>query len=237
MWVHRCRKHEDQETRFQGNQRPVYFPSHKQAPSRTVWCGLRKRGTRWCNAGESCSLSIVEFPSRVPTAAFHTPAPLQRVGYPSELLPWGHNRCVDAPRTSITHCLSSHSLHTVCGPCGEEQNDTKKREQTSIISYFENYLGTTYDSGNFIYIALFITSKQDVLFIGRQHVGPWYSDQPEDWEKRHRNTTRKIPKRALEWQFGSCMCFIDGRKLNEYLNVSICLHTAVIHVCPDSHNM
>lgn len=153
---------------------PIYCPSPwTDLASGPFDVAGEKGGKGWCNAGASRSLRVAEFPRRVPTAAFHTPAPLKGAGHPSKLPPEEHNRCVDAPCASITHCLSSHSLRTVCGPMRRKAKWCNEWEQTTTTSYFVNYLCAIYGNGNFIYTAHFITSELNVLFIGRQHVKPW----------------------------------------------------------------
>lgn len=133
LWIHRCQK-----TWLLGDQvseRPKaqWSPSTalpcKQASPLDCLMWLEKKAKAWCNAGESLSLRVAEFPSRVPTAASHTPSTSQRGWASLKTPPEEHNRCVDALCASIIYCLSSHSLHTVCGPCGDKQNDVMHKSK------------------------------------------------------------------------------------------------------------
>lgn len=118
------------------------------------------------------SLRFAEFPHRVPNESFHTPAPHTVAGHPSKNFPpVEHNRCADGACASITHCLSSHSLLTVCGPA--EKSKMMHREKTTIISCLANKLCTVHGKGNLSYIALFFTVKEvNWVLIQRQTIGP-----------------------------------------------------------------
>lgn len=102
---------------------PVNRPRH-----RTVWCGWRKRPR------DDVMLVKAEFESyRVskprPNCSFPHPSTSQRGWVSLNPPPEEHNRCVDALCASIIHCLSSRSEHTVCGPCGDKQNDVMHKSK------------------------------------------------------------------------------------------------------------